>query len=164
MQKNGLTMNNEINNCVNSENSTQLQQRSLSQGNLLTDDLVNDCDINLDMTSNLSIDEEMEYFLEHTQWDAELDEDFFDLLGFVLIILNLIKLWYHPYKLPCDWYKLFCNKIIKTTSKRQTSTIIYVYIIFIKITQSQRLSVDYSLSKLIIHLCWKYTKMPNTNP
>ena len=66
MQKNGLTMNNEINNCVNSENSTQLQQRSLSQGNLLTDDLVNDCDINLDMTSNLSIDEEMEYFLEHT--------------------------------------------------------------------------------------------------
>ena len=66
MQKNSLTMNNEINNCVNSENSTQLQQRSLSQGNLLTDDLVNDCDINLDMTSNLSIDEEMEYFLEHT--------------------------------------------------------------------------------------------------
>ena len=84
MQQNGLTMDNEMNNCVKSENPTQFHQQMQVPQEILvpTDTLVNGCDNGLDLASSLPIDEEMEYFLTHTDWDAEPDEDFFDLLGF----------------------------------------------------------------------------------
>ena len=82
MQQNGLTVDNEMNNCVNSDNSTQIQQRPSSNKNCLSNGLVSDCDNDLDLASRFPIDKEMEYFLAHTDWDAEPDEDFFNLLGF----------------------------------------------------------------------------------